>query len=196
MSEPLFTGTLARPRSSRYSSGMRIILIACGALVLASIYGLAARGQRAAPFSAVSTETVRRTPATGARLRSLRAERKFQPNDYPPLGYVGAETPEDEKIAVAAVDKVITNILAQHDASIDAKKVSALIGEGMQQVDQLATEDRDRTAGYMIEIWYILGFKGSTGRFAYGSAYPRPPGYAEPLPPGWASPDHPRSITR
>jgi hypothetical protein len=175
---------------------MRLILIACGVIVSASIVGLGGRGQQAALFSEVSMETVRLTPAASARLHSLRAEHKFQPNDYPPLGYTGAETPEDEKVAVAAVDNVITSILAQHDAPIAATKVSALIGEGMRQVDQLATEDRDRTAGYMIEIWYILGFKGSTGRFAYGSAYPRPSGYGEPLPPGWTSPEHPRFISR
>jgi hypothetical protein len=39
----------------------------------------------------------------------------------------------------------------------------------MRDVETLATEDRDRTQGYMLEVWYILGFKGPTGRFAYGS---------------------------
>ncbi len=46
----------------------------------------------------------------------------------------------------------------------------------------------------MLEIWYILGFKGATGLFAYGSAYPKSVGYGEPLPPGWAAPDKPRRI--
>jgi hypothetical protein len=46
----------------------------------------------------------------------------------------------------------------------------------------------------MLEIWYILGFKGATGRFAYGSAYRNPDGYGEPLPPGWLTPDKPRRI--
>ncbi|MFA6115358.1 MAG: DUF4844 domain-containing protein [Sphingomonas sp.] len=173
---------------------MRMFLIICGVIALASITGFGALGQRAALFPTVSTETVQLTAVIRARLRSLKAEHKFQPNNYPPLGYVGVETSEEEKLAVAAVDRVIDNILGQHNAPIAAEKVSALIGEGMQQVDQLATEDRDRTAGYMIEIWYILGFKGATGRFAYGSAYPRPSGYGEPLPPGWTSPDHPRRI--
>jgi hypothetical protein len=161
---------------------------------LASIGAFGALGQRPALFAPVSVETVRLTAVATERLRSLKAEHKFQPNNYPPLGYTGVETPEDEKVAVAAVDKVIDGILARREAPITAATVSALIGEGMRQVDQLATEDRDRTAGYMIEIWYILGLRGSTGRFAYGSAYPRPPGYDEPLPPGWASPDRPRPI--
>ncbi len=64
----------------------------------------------------------------------------------------------------------------------------------MKSVNLLETEDRDRTGGYMLEIWYLLGFKGATGRFAYGSYYTKPPGYAEPLPPGWTAPDNPRPI--
>jgi len=66
----------------------------------------------------------------------------------------------------------------------------------MKAVDLLETEDRDRTQDYLLEIWYILGFKGATGRFAYGSAFVPPKGYGEPLPPGWTSPDHPRPIGR
>ena len=58
----------------------------------------------------------------------------------------------------------------------------------------LETEDRDRAQGYMLEIWYILGFKGATGLFAYGAAYSKPVGYGEPLPPGWTGPDKPRPI--
>ena len=66
----------------------------------------------------------------------------------------------------------------------------------MKRVNLLETEDRDRTAGYMIEIWYILGFKGATGQFAYGSAFPVPHGYAESLPPGWKSPTELRLISK
>jgi hypothetical protein len=72
--------------------------------------------------------------------------------------------------------------------------MSDQIGEATKKVDYLETEDRERTAGYLIEIWYILGFKGSTGRFAYGAGFPLPPGYGEPLPPGWKSPTEPRVI--
>jgi len=64
----------------------------------------------------------------------------------------------------------------------------------MREVDTLMTEDRDRTQDYMLEVWYILGFKGATGHFAYGSAYPKPDGYGEPLPRGWTAPDKPRPI--
>jgi len=66
----------------------------------------------------------------------------------------------------------------------------------MAAVDPLETEDRDRTGGYMVEIWYLLGFQGCDGSgLAYGSAHPKPHGYGEPLPPGWTAPDKPRPIT-
>lgn len=89
---------------------------------------------------------------------------------------------------------VIDAVLKQPDGPIHAKFVSDLIGKGMQEVDTLATEDRDRTQDYMVEIWYFLGFKGATGRFAYGAAFPKPDGYGELLPPGWMAPDKPRAI--
>ena len=127
-------------------------------------------------------------------LQRLRAEIKFLPNDYPPLGYTGAATPENQARATAAVNGVIDAVLAQSDGLIHAKAVSDLIGGAMKAVNSLETEDRDRAGGYMVEVWYLLGFKGATGRFAYGSAYPKPQGYGEPLPPGWAAPDKPRPI--
>jgi hypothetical protein len=165
-------------------------VLAC--LILGS-FG-ARRWWQASPFPPVSREVVQLTPEKRHVLERLRAEQKFQPNDFPPLGYTGAETPEDERVAVAAVDAVINGVLAGPDGPRAAPAVSAEIGEAMDKVEYLATEDRDRTADYLIEIWYILGFKGSTGRFAYGSAFVPPPGHAEPLPPGWKSPEEPRKI--
>jgi hypothetical protein len=142
----------------------------------------------------VSKEIVEITPEKRLLLEHLKAETKFLPNDYPPLGYTGTPTVEDQAQATAAVNRVIDLILAQPDGPIRAKSVSDLIGTAMKSVNKLETEDRDRTGGYMIEVWYILGFKGPTGRFAYGSAYNMPPGYGEPLPPGWTAPDKPRPI--
>ena len=145
-------------------------------------------------FPRGSTEVVVLTPAKRDTLARLRAEVKFKPNDYPPLGYTGMATPEDEAKANLAVNGVIDAILARSDNGLSARFVSDLIGKGMRSVDQLETEDRDRTQGYMLEIWYLAGFKGATGRFAYGSSFKPPSGYGEPLPPGWISPDHPRPI--
>ena len=122
------------------------------------------------------------------------AETKFEAHDYPPLGYTGIATPEDGIVARSAVNEAIDSILLRADGPITAATVSALIGKEMRHVNRLDTEDRERTAGYMIEIWYLLGFKGATGRFAYGSAFQKPEGYDEPLPPGWKSPTEPRPI--
>jgi hypothetical protein len=127
-------------------------------------------------------------------LNSLRAEAKFGPHAFPPLGYTGAATPRDKDVATRAVNDMISGVLAHPDGAITAKEVSRLIAKVMRQVDLLDTEDRDRAGDYMIEVWYILGFRGATGHFAYGSAFPRWPGFEEPLPPGWKSPSEPRHI--
>lgn len=128
------------------------------------------------------------------RLLQLRAEEKFEEHDYPPLGYTGIATPEEGATARAAVNDVLDSVLSRANGPIAAREVSALIRQAMRRVNLLETEDRDRTSDYLLEIWYILGFKGATGEFAHGSAFPVPAGYAEPLPPGWKSPDEPRSI--
>lgn len=172
---------------------MRIALI-----VLASIVLLAAGGATwlvmrwNAAFPQASDEVVQLTPAIRGRLEALRAESKFGPHDFPPLGYVGPDTPEDAPVLNAAVNDFIDSVLAEADGPISAPRVSAKMKPPLDRLRLLATEDRERAAGYLIEVWYILGFKGPTGRFAHGSGYPVPPGYGEPLPPGWTAPDQPR----
>jgi len=171
----------------------RMLLIAFIALAVIPTAGGAMAWQVADAFPAASTEVVT-LDAAKRTVKQLRAERKFQPNDYPPLGYTGMATPEDEATANAALNGVIDGILALPDGPVPAKTVSDLFGTAMTQVDLLETEDRDRTQGYLLEIWYIMGFKGATGRFAYGAYFVPPEGYGEPLPPGWTAPDHPRPI--
>jgi|ERR1700730_11451783 hypothetical protein len=149
---------------------MRFLLIAASVLGLAAIAYLGVRfWQYSRLWPEPSAEVLQFTPEKRALLQRLRAETKFQANDYPPLGYTGAETPEDQAPATAAVNRVIDTVLTQSDEPIHAKAISALVGKNMRDVETLATEDRDRTQGYMLEVWYILGFKGPTGRFAYGS---------------------------
>lgn len=145
-------------------------------------------------FPTPSTEVVQLSDRAIQQLKRLKAEAKFQPNDFPPLGYTGAESEVDKVTASAAVNTVIDAIVIHSDQPVRATTVSRFISKAMKDVDLLATEDRDRTAGYLLEIWYIAGFKGATGRFAYGSAFPKPLGYGEPLPPGWKSPAEPRAI--
>ncbi|HLH89965.1 MAG TPA: hypothetical protein VKX28_16045 [Xanthobacteraceae bacterium] len=163
-------------------------------LVAALAFGGFGRWGYAMVFPKGSTEVVQLTPAKRLVLQSLRAETKFQPNDYPPLGYTGAESAQDRARGTAAVNGFIDAVLAQPDGPVHAEAVSALIDPVLQQVDLLDTEDRERTYGYVLEVWYILGFKGATGHFDAGSAFRKPEGYAEPLPPGWQAPDKPRPI--
>jgi hypothetical protein len=174
---------------------MRRALIGIGALAILLVgavgYGLFLYNRG---FPPVSSEVVQLTAAKRAVLTRLKAEKKFGPDDYPPLGYTGIATPEDGAVATAAVNAIIDAVLARPDGPLPARVVSELIGKAVRKIGLLETEDRDRATGYMVEIWYILGFKGATGHFAYGSAFPIPPGYGEPLPPGWTAPDKPRPI--
>ncbi|MBR1088324.1 hypothetical protein JQ621_12705 [Bradyrhizobium manausense] len=174
---------------------MKYLLLFAGALAICVLaFAGVLYWKYAQLFPEPSTEVVQLTPEKRALLERLRRETKFQPHHFPPLGYTGAETPEDRTRATDAVNGVIDAVLAQPDGPVQAREVSRLIGKGMSQVSWLATEDRDRTGGYLVEVWYILGFKGATGQFASGVSYARAGGYSEPLPPGWTAADQPRPI--
>jgi hypothetical protein len=169
-------------RAKRHTRWMRTFLI----LLVIALLALVVAGwwKYSSLYPKSSQETVQLNAEKRHALTRLRDERKFEPHDYPPLGYTGIATPEEGVVARAAVNDVIGSLLSREDGPIAAKPVSELIGRGMKRVDQLETEDRDRTADYMIEIWYLLGFNGATGRFGYGASFQRPEGYGEPLPPG------------
>ena len=176
---------------------MRTIVIVLGAVLLVlGAAGAVAWWQYSGLFPKTSDEIVTLDAPKRDTLNRLRGEEKFEPHDFPPLGYTGVATPEEGVTARSSVNDVLDTILARDNGPISAKLVSDLIGRGMTRVRYLETEDRERTTDYMIEIWYILGFKGATGRFAYGAAFQVPPGYSEPLPPGWKSPTEPRPIGR
>lgn len=172
-----------------------LIVLAVGLFSL-GIAGAAVWWKYSRLFDKTSDEIVVLDAGKRASLISLRDERKFEAHDFPPLGYTGVATPEEGTLARSAVNDVLNSILSRQNGPIAAKSVSDLISKGMKRVNYLETEDRDRTADYMIEIWYKLGFRGATGRFAYGAAFPKPPGYGEPLPPGWKSPTEPRPINQ
>jgi len=176
---------------------MRYLLILVGILALGALaFAGMLYWKYTRLFPEPSNEVVQFTPEKRAFLENLRKEAKFQAHRLSPHGYTGAETPEDGARATNAVNGVIDAVLAQPDGPLAARTLSSLIGKAMRQVFWLATEDRDRTAEYLLEIWYILGFKLATGQFAHGAAYPRPAGYSEPLPPGWTAPDQPRAIDK
>lgn len=190
------SATLAKAWRSLYALRMKVRFIVAGIIAVALTAAAAATAvvwYRPA-FPPASSELIQVTPEKRAALNHLRAEPKFGPHNFPPLGYTGAATPRDKDVATAAVDDMIDPVLAHRNGAVAAKDVTRLIAKAMRRVDLLDTEDRDRAGDYMLEVWFILGFKGATGQFAHGSAFPRWPGYAEPLPPGWKSPTEPRRI--
>lgn len=172
---------------------MRYLLILLGILALGALAFVGViYWKYTRLFPEVSIEVVQLTPEKRSLLERLRKETKFEAHRLSPRGYTGAETPEEGARATAAVNGMIDAVLAQPDGPVAARTVSRLIGKAMRQVSWLATEDRDRTIEYLLEVWYILGFRLATGQFAHGAAYPIPAGYSEPLPPGWTAPDQPR----
>ena len=174
---------------------MRIILIIFALLTVITVaVGVWAYLRFQSQFPPTSTEVVTLTPDIRLRLTALRNELKFQPHDFPPLGYTHPESAEDEVVLNAAVHDLIDAILARPDGPLPARDVAAVIGKVGKPLSMMMTEDRERAYGYIAEVWYILGFRGATGHFAHGAGFEVPPGYAEPLPPGWAAPDRPRPI--
>jgi hypothetical protein len=174
---------------------MRYLLILLGVLALGVLaFAGVIYWKYTQLFPEVSTEVVQLTHEKRSLLANLRKETKFRAHRLTPGGYTGAETPEDAARATDAVNGVIDAVLAQPDGPVAARTVSRLIGKATRQTFWLATRDRERTAEYLLEVWYILGFRLATGQFAHGAAYPVPAGYSEPLPPGWTAPDQPRAF--
>ena len=174
---------------------MRTLLL-IGGVVIVAVIALTAAGFAHSQdvFPDPSSEVTQLTPEKRVVIGRLRTEAKFAPHEFWPLGYTGAATPEDGALATSAVDEMLDGVLGEPDGPLEAKTVIRFIATAMRKVDELETEDRDRAADYMLEAWYLLGFRGATGQFAYGAAHPRPSGYEEPLPAGWKSPTEPRPI--
>jgi len=181
----------SRPGAASFSAMLRQILIALFVVCLAAV---GYSGYRIwSLWPAAPTEVVDFTPQKRAVLEKLEAEPKFRAHDYPPQPYPGIPS-DDYELAAQVVDGVIIEVLRHPDGPLAAKDVAELFAKSMELTGELKTPDRDRTADYMLEIWYILGFKESTGLFTYGAGFKMPEGYGEPLPPGWTAPDQPRPI--
>ena len=112
-------------------------------------------------------ETIATPETTWATLAMLRREPKFVPHEYPPLGYTGPDTPEDLEPLTEIVDQAIDGSLALRAEALSASILRPILVQAQQQADMFATEDRDRVWGYMLEIWYIVGFRVSL----FGATY-------------------------
>lgn len=92
-------------------------------------------------FRAGSSEIVKLSPVARVQLQRLRAEPKFRPHAFPPLGYTGAANSHDQTLASDAVDRVITSILEQPGGVIEARMVAQMFRVAMHKVWLLDTED-------------------------------------------------------
>lgn len=127
--------------------------------------------------------------ATRARLQALRDDDKFHADD----AYPGPKGPKNRATLSGWVDGVIDDILAEDDGPLEASDVAGRIGIAIGAASKRPAADQDRLHGYLIEIWYILGYRSATGYFPASDAAPE--GWSEPLPPGWDAPDRPRLLT-
>lgn len=133
-------------------------------------------------------ETVQLGSEIRERLRALREEDKFHPGD----GYPGSKGPKNRATLSAWVDGVLDDILAEPDGPLEASDVAGRLGLAIGAASKRPAADQVRLHGYLIEIWYVLGYRSATGYFPAGEA---PEGWGERLPPGWTAPDRPRLPT-
>lgn len=124
-----------------------------------------------------------------ARLQALRDEDKFHADDT----YPGPKGPKNRATLSGWVNGVIDDILAEADGPLEASDVAGRLGIAIGAASKRPAADQDRLHGYLIEIWYILGYRSATGYFP--ASEDAPEGWAEPLPPGWTAPDRPRLLT-
>lgn len=128
-----------------------------------------------------------------ARLRALRDEDKFHADAAITPPYAGPKGPKNRATLSGWVNGVIDDILAEDDGLLEASDVAGRIGLAIGAASKRPHADQTRLHGYLIEIWYILGYRSATGYFP--EAVDAPEGWAEALPPGWASPEQPRLLT-
>ena len=128
-----------------------------------------------------------------ARLQAMRDEDKFHADDAIAPPYPGPKGPNNRATLSAWVDGVIDDILAEADGPLEASDVAGRLGLAIGAASKRPAADQARLHGYLIEIWYILGYRSATGYFP--EAADAPEGWSEPLPPGWTAPDRPRTPT-
>lgn len=124
--------------------------------------------------------------AIRARLQALRDEDKFHADGT----YAGPKGPKNRATLSGWVNGVIDDILSEPDGPLEASDVAGRLGLAIGAASKRPAADQTRLHGYLIEIWYILGYRSATGYFP--ASEDAPEGWSEALPPGWAAPDRPR----
>lgn len=138
-------------------------------------------------------ERVMLDDALRTRLQALRDEDKFHADASIIPPYAGPKGPRNRATLSGWVNGVIDDILNEDDGPLEASDVAGRIGLAMGAASRRPAADQTRLHGYLIEIWYILGYRSATGYFP--PAEDAPEGWGERLPPGWAAPDRPRLQT-
>lgn len=139
-------------------------------------------------------ETAMLDDGVRARLQALRDEDKFWADETIDPPYPGPKGPKNRATLSGWVNGVIDDILAEDDGPLEASDVAGRIGLAIGAASKRPHADQTRLHGYLIEIWWILGYRSATGYFP--ASEDAPEGWSEPLPPGWAAPDRPRLLTR
>lgn len=135
-------------------------------------------------------ETILLGPEIREQLKALRDEAKFHADAAIVPPYPGRKGPKNRASLSAFVDGVIDDILNEPDGPLEASDVAGRLGIAIGQASKRPRADQERLHGYMIEIWYILGYRSATGYFPAPET--APDGWSEPLPPGWTDPETPR----
>ena len=134
-------------------------------------------------------ETAMLSPETRARLTALRVEAKFAPEgDYP-----GPKGPKTRARLSTVIDGLLDDILVEPDGPIEASELAGRLGLAVAEVARANAADARRAHGYMLEIWWMFGFRSASGYFTAEDGAGAVEGWADPLPPGWTGPDHPRT---
>lgn len=159
-------------------------VIAMVVLGLVAVGGMAWRLVKPKPVP-LYEETARLSPDIRGRLQALRVEAKFAPEgDYP-----GPKGPKTRARLSAVIDDLLDDILSEPDGPIEASDLAGRLGLAVAAVSKRTEADARRAHGYMLEIWWIFGFRSAAGYFTPEDGAGVVDGWAEPLPPGWTSPD-------
>ena len=125
------------------------------------------------------------SPEIRARLRALREEAKFAAED----DYPGPGGPKTRAKLSAVIDDLLDDILAEPDGPVEASDLAGRLGLAVAAVSTRTEADARRAHGYMLEIWWIFGFRSAAGYFTPEDGAGVVDGWAEPMPPGWTGPE-------
>jgi len=112
------------------------------------------------------------TPHVVDRLRSLRAERKFDPDAV--TFYPGAVNESQRATAQAVVDSAIQSLIAELPAQPRRSTVLTVMKRTLANFDTSESEERDQVLVYLSKVMQVCGVQSSAELFnvwRYGFPY-------------------------